>query len=176
MLEAAARDERAGLDQRLDDGVVGVAFLALVVEDALALEAGRLRGERAVFVDGVGDAGFDPAFGQRLSARHPDVEILAAVARRRVDEARAGIVGDVVAVEQRDDEVVASFGERMGDNQRGEFVGRDVAHEFEAFDLRGGEDRLRERFGEDVSRADLGPVAVRRTGHAIGAVGDAMRE
>ena len=33
----------AGLDQRLDHRVVGVALLALVVDDALAGEARRLR-------------------------------------------------------------------------------------------------------------------------------------
>ena len=43
MLEPAARDEHAGLDQRLDDGLVGVALLALVVDDALAGEARRVR-------------------------------------------------------------------------------------------------------------------------------------
>ena len=41
MLQPPARDQRAGLDQRLDDGLVGVALLALVVEDALAVEARR---------------------------------------------------------------------------------------------------------------------------------------
>ena len=42
-------------DQRLDDGVVGVALVALVVDDALALEARRLLGEAPVAVDGEGD-------------------------------------------------------------------------------------------------------------------------
>ena len=43
MLEAAARDDIAGFDQRLDHRLVGVALLAFVVDDALAGEAGRLR-------------------------------------------------------------------------------------------------------------------------------------
>ena len=43
VLEPPARDERAGLDQRLDDRLVGVALLALVVDDALALEDRRRR-------------------------------------------------------------------------------------------------------------------------------------
>jgi hypothetical protein len=34
MLEPAAREQVAGLDQRGDDGLVGVALLALVVDDA----------------------------------------------------------------------------------------------------------------------------------------------
>jgi hypothetical protein len=40
--------------------------------------------------------------------RHPDVEILAAVAGRGVDEAGAGVVGDVIAFEQRHVEFVAA--------------------------------------------------------------------
>ena len=59
VLEAAARDQHAGLDQRLDHGVVGVALLALVGDDALAGEAGRSLGETAVGIDGVGDRGDD---------------------------------------------------------------------------------------------------------------------
>ena len=43
MLQPPARDDVAGVDQRLDDGLVGVALLALVVDDALALEARRVR-------------------------------------------------------------------------------------------------------------------------------------
>ena len=46
---------------------------------------------------------------------HPDVEVLAAVAGRGVHEARAVLVGDVVAGEKRDVEIVAlvDFDERM---------------------------------------------------------------
>ena len=40
VLEAAARDQRVGVGQRLDDGVVGVALVAVLLEHALALEAG----------------------------------------------------------------------------------------------------------------------------------------
>ena len=61
MLEPAARDQHAGVDQRLDHGLVGVALLALVGEHALAGEARRLLGERAVLIDRVGDRGVDSA-------------------------------------------------------------------------------------------------------------------
>ncbi|CEG09336.1 hypothetical protein BN961_02761 [Afipia felis] len=57
VLETAAREQCTALDQRLDDGIVGVALLALVGEHALAGEAGRLRGQRAVGIDGVGNRG-----------------------------------------------------------------------------------------------------------------------
>ena len=107
MLQPAARDDVAGVGQRLDDGLVGVALLALVVDDALALEAGRVRGERAVLVDGVGDRRIDAARFERARVRGPDLEVLAAVARRGVHEAGAGVVGDVIAGEERHVEVVA---------------------------------------------------------------------
>ena len=108
MLEPAARQQHAGLDQRLDHGLVGVAFFALVVDDALAREARRLIGERAVLVDGVGDRGVDAARFQLARVRGPDVEVLAAMAGRGVDEAGAGVVGDMVAFEQRHAELVTA--------------------------------------------------------------------
>ncbi len=47
-----------------------------------------------------------PRVRQHLTRiRHPNVEILAPVARRGVHEAGAGIVRDVIAVEQRDVEI-----------------------------------------------------------------------
>ena len=61
MLQPAARDEVAGLDQRLDHGLVGVALFALVVDDAFSGEAGGLIGESSVLVDGVGNSCIDDA-------------------------------------------------------------------------------------------------------------------
>ncbi len=108
MLEAAARDDHAGLGQRLDHRLVGVALLAFVVDDALTFETGGLPGERAVFVDGVGNRRVEAALFERAPVRSPDLEILAAVARRGVDKAGAGVVGDVLAFEQRDIKTVSS--------------------------------------------------------------------
>ena len=119
----------AGLDQRLDHRLVGVALLALVVDDALAVEARRLRGERAVLVDGVGDGGVDAARFERARVGGPDLEVLAAVAGRGVDEAGAGVVGDVIAGEQRHVEIIAALlAQRMRADHRRQHVGRDVAH------------------------------------------------
>ena len=97
VLEPAARQQHAGLDQRLDHGLVGVALFALVVDDALSGEARGLIGEGAVLVDGVGDGGGDAARLQLARIRRPDIEVLAAVAGRGMHEAGAGVVGDVVA-------------------------------------------------------------------------------
>ena len=97
MLQPAARQQHAALDQRLDHGLVGVALFALVVDDALAGEARRVIGEGAVLIDGVGDGGVDAARRQLARIRRPDLEILAAMAGRGVHEAGAGVVGDVIA-------------------------------------------------------------------------------
>ena len=67
VLEAAARDQHVRVDQRLDHRLVGVAFLAFVVDDALAGEARRGLGEGAVLVDGVGDGGVDAARVKRVA-------------------------------------------------------------------------------------------------------------
>ena len=110
VLQAAARDQRAGFGQRLDDGVVGVALVALLVEHALAFEARRVLGADAVGVDGERDRRVDAALFQLGAARHPDDVVVGAVAGRRVHEAGAGVVGDVIAVEQRHIEVVTERG------------------------------------------------------------------
>ena len=107
MREPPARDQRAGLDERLDHRVVGVTLLALFGKHALAGEAGRLLGEAAVGVDRVGDGGVDAAPGERASIRGPDVEVFASVPGRSVDESRAGIFGDVLAGKERHLEIVA---------------------------------------------------------------------
>src|SRR6185437_14192157 len=99
VLEAAARDEHVRVDQRLDHRLVGVALLTLVVDDALAGETGRLRGERAVLIDGIGDRGIDAALFECTRIGGPDLEVLAAMTRRGVDEARTRVVGDVLAGE-----------------------------------------------------------------------------
>ncbi len=106
VLEPAARDQRARRDQRVDDGLVGVAWLALVGEHAFAGEARRLVGEGAVLIDRVGDTRIDVTLGKQPPARHPQLEVLATVAGRGVDEAGASVVGDVIAGEQGDGEGV----------------------------------------------------------------------
>ena len=107
VLEPPARDQGAGLHQRIDDRLIGIALVALVVDDAPALEARRLLGEAPIAVDGEGDVGVDAARFQLRRILHPDVEVLAAVARRGVDEPCAVLIRDVVAGEERNVEVVA---------------------------------------------------------------------
>ena len=55
MLQAIAGDQHAGGNQGIDHHLVGIALLALVVDDARALETRRVLGEGTILVDGVGD-------------------------------------------------------------------------------------------------------------------------
>ena len=99
MLQAPARDQHAGADQSLDHRLVGIALLAFVGEHTLAGKARRLFGEAAVGVDGIGNGGVDAARRKLRCVGSPDIEILAPVAGRGVDEAGAGLFGDVIAGE-----------------------------------------------------------------------------
>jgi hypothetical protein len=74
VLQPPAREQHVRLDQRLDDGLVGVALLAIVVDDAgrpaLAVrpEARRVLREEAGIVHGEGDLRVDAARAQLLAA------------------------------------------------------------------------------------------------------------
>ena len=107
MFQLSARDEIAGGDQRLNHRFVGVAFVAFLGDDALALKARRILCVKAVFIDGVGNARVDAALCELAAIRHPNVEVLAAMTRRRMHEARSRIVGDMLAIEERNFEAVA---------------------------------------------------------------------
>ena len=125
VLEAAARKQRVALDQRVDDRLVGVALLAVVVDDArrtalaIRAEARRVLGQVAGIVDGEREARVDAALLELGRRVHPGIEVLAAVAGRGVHEAGAGVVGDVVAGEHRHGKFVAAAEalERMGKRQ-----------------------------------------------------------
>ena len=165
MLEPTARQQHAGIDQCLDHGIVGIALFALVVDDALAGETRRLIGEGAVFVDGIGDDGVDAARFQFTRIRHPDVEILAAVAGRGVNEAGAGVVGDVIAFEEWHAKFVTAGDAR---ERMRAFHGRERGRRHCADLLITGHARLlehsfRERVGQDQEIAGFRPVVRRRT-------------
>src|SRR5665213_2614777 len=108
MLEAAAREQHARLDQRLDHGLVGVALFALVVDDALSGKTRRVISEGAVFVDGIGDGSVDAVFLKFARTCGPDFEVLATMPWSSMNEACSCIVGNMVTVEKLYQEVVAS--------------------------------------------------------------------
>ena len=88
-------------------------FSPLSLMTRLPVKPGACRGEGAVLVDGVGNGRIDAARFQRRAVGGPDVEVLAAVTRRGVHEAGAGVVGDVIAGEKRHVEVIAFAAQRM---------------------------------------------------------------
>src|SRR5215813_714583 len=106
VLEPAARDQHAGIGQRLDDGVVGVALFALLGEHALSRETRRRLGEGAVLVDGIGYRRVDAACGELCGIRSPNIEVLAAVTGRGVDESSAGVVADMIAGKNGNEKIV----------------------------------------------------------------------
>ena len=59
MLQAATCDEITLIDQRLDNGFVGITLVALLGNDPLALKARGFLGVDAVIIDGEGDARVD---------------------------------------------------------------------------------------------------------------------
>jgi len=113
MLQAATCKERIRGDQRFDDSLVGVALLAVVIHHAggaafaVRTKAGRVGGVEAGIINRERDLRADAARLKRTSAGRPGIKVLATMAGRGVHKAGAGIVGDVVAVEQRDGEGVA---------------------------------------------------------------------
>ncbi len=176
MLKPAARDQHAGLDQRLDHRLVGVALLAFVGDDALAGEAGRGFGEAAVGIDGVGDRGDDTGRLELRLVRHPDVEVLAAVTGRGVDEAGAGVVGDVLAVEQRHRKVVAAAFKGMVADECSEEACGKIGDLLVARHARLLEYLAGKVLRQDEKVAELRPVVRRGVGDPIERVGDLAGE
>ena len=107
MLQSPARHQITRFDQSLDHRLVGVALLALVIDNPPARKARGLLGIGAVIIDREGNGSVDAALGQLAAIGHPDLEILAAMARSGMDKARARIIGDMVAIQHRHGEVVA---------------------------------------------------------------------
>ncbi len=112
VLQAATREKHVARDERFDDGLVGVALLALVVDDArraafaVGTEARRILGEIAGVVHGEGDGRIDAACRKIAGRIHPGVKVLAAMAGSGVDEAGTGIVCDMIAGKQRHGEII----------------------------------------------------------------------
>ncbi len=91
------------------------------------------------------------------------------MAGRGVHEARAGVLGHMLAVEQRHFEIVAALVQRMrGD----EALGLDLFDKLPFLHARGLEERVRQRFRQDVTLAGLGPVVLGRLRDLVQAVGD----
>ena len=115
--------------------------------------------------------GLDPGFLGR-----PDFEILPAVSGRGMDEACAGVVGDVLAGQQRHVEPVAAqagIAQRMGAGRRRQIVRVDRPPLLEPVDPCRAHDVGGEGVGQNQPVAGLRPVAVGRGRYLVQAVGQA---
>src|SRR3954447_1759112 len=99
MFEPAPREEMACLDQRGDDGFIGVTLLAFIVDDTTASKARHLFRVEAVSIDRVRDTRVDAERRERAVLSRPQIEIFTAVTRRGMHETGSRIVGDVLALE-----------------------------------------------------------------------------
>src|SRR6476659_7783749 len=97
VLETPARDQHMRLDQRLDHRLVGVALLALVVDDAFAGESGCGFGKSTIFINCIRNSRVDATLFQSAAARSPNLKVLAPMPRRSVHEAGTRIIGHVLA-------------------------------------------------------------------------------
>src|SRR5579875_285977 len=176
MAELAAREQHAVLDQRRDHRLIGVAPLTRVGEHAFAGKSWCGVREGTVFVDRVGNGGIDALRLELRLVRGPHVEIFATMARRRMDEPRTDVVGDVIPAKQRDSKVVTSPAKRMRTTNAGQLVRQDFGYFLEARYFCGlhdiGSQFLREQ--EMVSR--FGSASFRRFDDFEQSVGDPWRE
>jgi hypothetical protein len=123
---------------------------------AVRSEAGRVLGVIAGVVDGEGDRGRDAARLEIARRVHPGVEVLAAMAGRGMDEAGTGIVGDVIAGDQRHGKIIAAAealatgGRRPCLQVRGSYIAQTLE-----FELGLGKALLGQRIGEDQLLARL---------------------
>ena len=131
MLQPAARDQHASVDQRLDDRFVGITLFTFVIDDALAGEArSRLR-KSAVLVDRVRNGRIDPAVLQFRSVCNPDLEVVAAMSGRCMHEAGSVFVGYMIAGKQRHRKIITALAfQRMITSHAGEHARVDGSHFF----------------------------------------------
>ena len=174
MLEAATGKQRFAFDQRLDDAVVGIALLAVVIHDASTLETGGVGGVGAAIIDRERDARIDAAGFEFLDAGHPGLKVLAAVGRSGVDETGTGIVGDMVAGEEWNGEVVAEILEGMGAGDASQFVGGDAPHTVEG-ELCLSCGFVRQAVCKDQFLARLRAKIINSFGDFVEAIGDLRR-
>ena len=157
MADAAGRQQAPGVAQRGDDRLVGVAFLALVRIDPLSgeqrhvAEIGAVGPDRLRHLDAV-----------RL-AQH---EIVGAVARCDMHEARARIHRHEVADEDAYLEVVALAVQRVPADRADQILATESGHHLVRGDLRVAAEILDQRLGDQIDGADGRHRSLARLGHA----------
>ncbi len=146
VLDPSSRQQRPGLDQLVDDGVVGrsepAGLLALRLQHLQPREQRDMRVVGAVRVDHLGHLA--------MAVGDPHLVVLCAVTGRRVHEPRARILGHMVAIQQRNREVIVGIQprERMFGHQTRDMhvakppPGRDVSGLADLIGQHVGDDQL----------------------------------
>lgn len=181
VLQTASGKQVVFRDQRLDDTLVRIALLAVVVHDAGSTafggraETGGVLRVEAVVADRERDGRRHAARFQLTLMRGPDVKVFAAMARRCMHEARTGIVGNVIAFEQRNREIVTERRQRMGAGDGGQFFACHIANELKG-QLRLGGGLIGQLLREDQLFARLRTEIVLRAFNFVEAILDPRRK
>ncbi len=152
VLDPAAGEEGAGLDQLFDDSVVGRPELARL----LALGLQHLQAAEQGHVVVIGPVGVDHLGDLPMAVGQPYLVVLGPVTGSGVDEAGAGVLGDVVAGQQRHGEAVVGI-------QRGQGMAADHAVALDGLqppprgDLGGLAHVVGQTVGDDQPVVGLGP-------------------
>ena len=117
-----------------------------------------------------------PRAARRARVRRPELEVLAPVTRRGVDEAGSGVFGDVVAGEERNVKAYRRANPCSGcrRSQHSGWIAFNRAEAFKCVDLGVPEKRSRRpTVGENIPSRRPPPNCPRRRSHPVAAVGDA---
>ena len=158
VLEFSPCEKIAGFGERLNDRLVGVALIALVVDDAVAGKPWRFLGEETVGVNRIGDAGVDILCEKCAAIRHPNIEVVAAVARRSMNKARACFVANVLAIKKRYGKIVSRDCLRQRMTAGRDITRIDVPDTFEPIDSRSLENFWREAICYYVEVTRFSPI------------------
>ena len=177
VLKPAARGQCTAFDQQIDDARIGVAFLAVLVVDPLTGKQRDIVVILAPLADGMRHFG-QPDLGKQRAVLYEGVVIVRAVPRRRMHEAGARFVGNVIARQHRYivvPESVATGQAAQGMRATFDPCRVDVAQTVPGFDAGGFLDALRQHIGQDEPLAGLRPIVVGRRGNLVDPVLDAGR-
>src|SRR5262249_55576245 len=127
-----------------------------------------------MFVDGVGDRRVDAACGELCGIRGPNIEILAAVAGRGVDESSAGVVAHMIAGKNGNEKIVTHRPQGMDAAGGGNRIY--VAESLEFGDAGMLKDIGRELVGQHELVAHFRPIALRRIDDLVEPILDLWRK
>ena len=173
VLVAGPGQKRVRIHQCTDDSLVSVAELALIVDDALAFEARRVLGEEPGLIDRERNGLVDAPVAQKCLVLGPDLEVVGAVTGRGMNEARTGVLGDVIARKKRHLEAIGfAVAQRMGEGRPFECTPGNVTHPSPFVDPRRTSDRLGKCVRHDELFSGLGPIVLGRLRDLVEAVTD----